>query len=202
MYSVYKLNKQGDKIQPWHIPFPISLQFRLLLPDLHTGFSGGRWGGLGFPSLSEFPSLLYSIHNKGFSIVSGAEVDVFWNCRDFPMNPLGCALSLSRICLWPHAARQAPLSLGIVQARILEWVAMPSSKGWSQPRDWTQVSHIAGKLFLISEPPGKTKNTGVGSLSLHQGIFPTQGSNWSLLHCRWILYQLSCQESPWPPPSI
>ena len=37
---------------------------------------------------------------------------------------------------------------------------------------------------------GKPKNTGVGSLSLLQQIFPTQESNWSLLHCRWILYQL------------
>ena len=35
------------------------------------------------------------------------------------------------------------------------------------------------------------QNTGVGSLSLLQGIFPTQGSNPGLLHCRWILYQLS-----------
>ena len=34
-------------------------------------------------------------------------------------------------------------------------------------------------------------NTGVGSLPLLQGIFPTQGSNPGLLHCRWILYQLS-----------
>ena len=39
-------------------------------------------------------------------------------------------------------------------------------------------------------------NTGVGSLSLLQGIFPTQGSNPRLLHCRWILYQLSHKGSP------
>ena len=36
---------------------------------------------------------------------------------------------------------------GILQARILEWVAFPSSRGFSQPRDQTQVSHIAGRLF-------------------------------------------------------
>ena len=42
--------------------------------------------------------------------------------------------------------------------------------------------------------PGQ--NTGVGSLSLLQGIFPTQGSNPSLLHCRRILYQLSHKGSP------
>ena len=37
----------------------------------------------------------------------------------------------------------------ILQARILEWIAMPSSRGFSQPRDWTQVSHITGRFFTI-----------------------------------------------------
>ena len=36
---------------------------------------------------------------------------------------------------------------GILQARILEWVAFPFSRGSSLPRDWTQVSLIAGRLF-------------------------------------------------------
>ena len=36
---------------------------------------------------------------------------------------------------------------GILQARILEWVAMPFSRGSSQPRDQIQVSHIAGRFF-------------------------------------------------------
>ena len=39
-------------------------------------------------------------------------------------------------------------------------------------------------------------NTGVGSLSLLQGSFPTQGWNPGLLHCRWILYQLSHKANP------
>ena len=39
-------------------------------------------------------------------------------------------------------------------------------------------------------------NTDVGSLSLLQGIFRTQELNWGLLHCRWILYQLSYQVNP------
>ena len=55
--------------------------------------------------------------------------------------------------------------MGILQGRILEWVAMPSPRGSSQPRDQTQVFHTAGGL-LMSEPPGKPKNNGVGSLSL------------------------------------
>ena len=49
---------------------------------------------------------------------------------------------------------------------------------------------------LPAEPQGKPKNTGVGSLSLLQQIFLTQELNWGLLHCRWILYQLSYQRSP------
>ena len=44
---------------------------------------------------------------------------------------------------------QAPLSMGILQARILEWVAVPSSRGSSQPRDQTQVPCIAGGFFAI-----------------------------------------------------
>ena len=49
-------------------------------------------------------------------------------------------------------------------------------------------------LYSPWNSPGQ--NTGVGSRSLLQGIFPTQGSNSGLLRCRWILYQLSHQESP------
>ena len=49
---------------------------------------------------------------------------------------------------------------------------------------------------LLSDPTGKGKNSGVGSLPLLQGIFPTQEPNWGLLNCTQILYQLTRQESP------
>ena len=49
-------------------------------------------------------------------------------------------------------------------------------------------------LYGPRNSPGQ--NTGVGSLSLLQGIFPSQGSNPGLLHCRWILSQLSHKGSP------
>ena len=45
--------------------------------------------------------------------------------------------------LWPHGLD----SPGILQARTLEWGAFPFSKKSSQPRDWTQVSRIAGGFF-------------------------------------------------------
>ena len=58
-------------------------------------------------------------------------------------------------------------------------------------------------LYSPWNSPGQ--NTGVGSCSLLQGIFPTQGLNPGLPHCRWILYQLSHQRSPrtleWDSPS-
>ena len=85
---------------------------------------------------------------------------------------------------------------GILQARPLEWVVFPFSMGSSQPMDQTPALQADS---LPTQPPGKPKNTGVGSLSLLQGIFQTQESNQSLLHCRWILYQLSYQGSPVKP---
>ena len=63
-----------------------------------------------------------------------------------------CAQLLSHVQLFATpwtVACQVPLSMGILQARILEWVAMPSSRGSSQPRDRNQVSHIAGGFFTI-----------------------------------------------------
>ena len=57
----------------------------------------------------------------------------------------------------------------ICWARVLEWVAFPFSRPFSQPRDQTQVSHIAGNSLPV-EPPGKSKNTGVYSAKNAEGI--------------------------------
>ena len=71
----------------------------------------------------------------------------------FLLGFLSCAVfshSVVSNSLRPHgliAAHQASLSMGILPARILEWVAMPSSRGSSQPRNQTQVSLVAGGFF-------------------------------------------------------
>ena len=84
---------------------------------------------------------------------------------------------------------------GIIQARILEWVAFPFSR--DLPNPWIEPRSPALQAdYLPAEPQGKPKNTRVGSLSLLPWIFPTQESNQGLLHCWWILYQLSYQGSP------
>ena len=79
---------------------------------------------------------------------------------------------------------------GVLQARILEWVAFPSPGDLPNPgiEPRSPASQVGS---LPAEAQGKPKNTGVGSLCLLQGIFPTQGLNPSLLHCGQILYQLS-----------
>ena len=82
---------------------------------------------------------------------------------------------------------------GILQARILEWVAFPFSRCSSQ-------HHIAGGFFT-SWATKEDQEYGVGSLFLLQQIFLTQESKQGLLHCRRILYQLSYQETP-PPPRL
>ena len=58
---------------------------------------------------------------------------------------------------------------GIHQARTLEWVAMPSSRGSSWPRDWICVSCIAGRFFT-TEPLGKP---------LHHSSFVLESSVWT-----------------------
>ena len=100
---------------------------------------------------------------------------------------LVCARSFSRIWLFVTTwtvAHQAPLSMGFSRQELLEWAAMPSSRGSSRPRDRTHVSYIsytAGR-FLTAEPLGsidfpQQENWGIHSLQL--------GS--SLIH-RWALF--------------
>ena len=84
---------------------------------------------------------------------------------------------------------------GILQARILEWVDVPFSRGSSQPRIGPRSPTLWADS-LPAEPLGKPKNNGVSSLSLLQQIFQTQELNWGPLQCKWIPYLLSYQGSP------
>ena len=92
-------------------------------------------------------------------------------------------------------AHQDLLSVGILQARKLGWVAMHALLQRIFPGIEPRSPALQANS-LPSEPPGKPVNTGVGGLSLLQEIFPTQESNWGLLHCRQIFYHLSYQGSP------
>ena len=80
-----------------------------------------------------------------------------------------CACVLSPFCrVWLFAipctaACQAPLSMGIPQERILEWVAIPSSKISSRLKDWTLVSYVIcmGRWFFTTSATWEAPNHSV-----------------------------------------
>ena len=96
MYSAYKLNKQGDNIQPWHTPFPIWNQSVVTYPVLTVASWPAytflkrqfRWSGVSilFQNFPEF----FVIHTvKGFGIVNEAKLDVFLELSCFFHDPEG-----------------------------------------------------------------------------------------------------------------
>ena len=90
---------------------------------------------------------------------------------------------------------------GILQARILEWVASSLPPG-DLPKPGIKPRSPALRAdSLPAEPQGKPKKTGVGSLSLLQRIFPTQESNWGLLHCSGFFTNWAIREAPFSPNS-
>ena len=121
--------------------------------------------------------------------------------RDFPGKSAGvgchCLLQCMKVKSESQVAQSCPTLSdpgssvhGIFQARVLEWGATAFS-GKSLSR--VQLLRPHG-LYSLWHSLGQ--NTGVGSFSLPQGIFLTQGSNSGLPHCRKILYQLSHQGNP------
>ena len=104
--------------------------------------------------------------------------------------------SLSRVWLFATprtVVNQAPLSMGFSRQECWSGLPFPSPGDLPDPGIEPQSPALQADS-LRAEPQGKPKNTGVGSLSLLQGIFPTQESNQGVLHCTWILYQVSYQE--------
>ena len=91
-----------------------------------------------------------------------------WKCQSFShvqlWNPMDCSPSGSSV----H---------GFLQTRMLEWVAITCSRGSSCPRDQTQVSWIAGRFFLPSEPPGKPP----------LGWKSRSSDRFDFIYCRWWL---------------
>ena len=83
--------------------------------------------------------------------------------------------------LWPHGLYSPPGSSvhGVLQARILEWVAIPFSRGSSQPRDWTQISYTAGRL--PSEPPEKPMVPGIQLMEVWEPPPPHIPHPWSCM---------------------
>ena len=114
------------------------------------------------------------------------------NPRLLPQRKAAPPRPRARPCTTPSAAQAIGTSPGMPQGTQSSFktplllLPVPSSRN-KTPRT------VACQAPLSMRFPGK--NTGVGSHVLLQGIFPTQGSNPGLLHCRWTFYHLSQQGS-------
>ena len=93
----------------------------------------------------------------------------------------------------------------MVKNQPATWETWVQSLGWEDPLEEGMATHssiLAWRITMDCSPLGSSvhgdspgKNTGVGCNALLQGIFPTQGLNPSLPHCRCILYCLNHQGS-------
>ena len=99
--------------------------------------------------------------------------------------------------LRPHELEPVRLLCPWRFSRQEQWSVLPCPPPGDVPNPWIESRCPALQAdSLPDEPPGKPKNTGVGSLALLQGIFLTQKSTRGLLNCRQILYYLSYQGNP------
>ena len=107
----------------------------------------------------------------------------------------GAEIILSWWSLQPRIRHQKPTRLDLISKFSLKMPSfLPAANIESESRSVVSDSLWPNGPYSPWNSPGQ--NTGVGSLSLLQGIFPTWGSNPGLPHCRWILYQLSHKGSP------
>ena len=106
-----------------------------------------------------------------------------WGTREAPKHSVQFSHSVVSDSLWPPGLTDYPVH-GILQARILEWVAFPFSRGSSQPRDGTQVSCTAGGFFTswaTREALNVEEGKGYRGLEIEVGLL-----KWSLF-CRFAI---------------
>ena len=121
----------------------------------------------------------------------GSGKNIFWFLVDFTWNTTTVLRTKKK-----NKSFKVPFKCSVLQTpqvkyafqHLIRLIHTSVTFTQSSPTLWPQV------LYSLWNSPGQ--NTGVGSLSFLQGIFPTQGSNPGLLHCRQILYQLSYQGVP------
>ena len=115
-----------------------------------------------------------------------------WGQKASESKPRGMeAGCLFRLSFWRFRSKNSEGWI-LIQLSMSLWSHIPQGKSES----CSVESDSLWPLGLCSPWNSPGQNTGVGSLSFLQGIFPSQGSNQGLLHCRGILYQLSYEGSP------
>ena len=139
---------------------------------------------LGFVSHVQCP---FQIRLSCLFLLVCLNLQAFENVKTFFSSWKWKGKSLS--CVWFSVT---PWTMQSVEfSRSEYWSGQPFPSPGDLPNPGTEPRSPLQEDSLPAGSQGKPKNTGVGSLSLLQGVFPSQELNPGLLHCRWILYQLS-----------
>ena len=147
----------------------------------------------------------------------------YWSGYTFPspgdlpntgIKPRSPALHVDSL---PAELQEKPKNTGVGSLSLLQWIILTQESNQGLLHCRCILYQLSYRLFkgnpkksenhsvesdslqphgLYSPWNSPGQNTGVHNHSFLQGIFPTQGSNPGLLHCKWILYQLSYQGSP------
>ena len=132
-----------------------------------------KWSYLGYAGLIKY--FLKIKHTVSFYSIN-VVIRKFWlhswlslldhimflaNCADLNTEELVTQLCLT-LCNPMDWSLPGPSVCGILQARILEWIAISFSRRSSQPRDWTWVSHISGRFLTIWASRRASKYWGPG----------------------------------------
>ena len=133
-----------------------------MLPDLHTGFSRGRSGGLVFPSLSEFPQFIVIHTVKGLGIVNKAVIDVFlkFSCLFDDLADVGNLISGS------SAFSKSSLNIWKFSVHILLYSSVCSYSGkllelprWLSGKEFTYQVRDVGSIPRSEDPLRKEMAT-------------------------------------------
>ena len=148
------------------------------------------------PPLSGLWRIFCNLQQKSFTAWAWGEAVWAWTVRWGQGSPAGHVLGQAGgVCREGLGLRQGrPLWAGVWRRQPPEWNIQGGLESESGSRSVVSDSLWPQELYSPWNSLGQ--NTGMGILSLLQGIFPTQGSNPSLPHCGWILYQLSHKGKP------
>ena len=138
----------------------------MLSPHRSLGWGAGKWSWHQSPGCGDPEGILSISGSTDFCKVCWlvllwksllALLTLIYSSHNTPLLQLACVCLVTQLCPTldhPMNCNSSGSSVhGIFLARILEWVAIPSCRGSSQPRDWTWLSCTAGRFFT-TEPPG------------------------------------------------
>ena len=135
-----------------------------------------------------------------YGLISGLSFLVQWSlclflCQYHAVFITACLCLVAQSCPTlgdpVDCSPQTPLSMGILQARILAWVAISFSRGSSRPRDQIYISCIAGRFFTVRAISCLLAQTHWLFLGLESASFQTRAPPSALLQLHWRSRDLS-----------